>query len=467
MRSSIEELIPKNKKLQTPCLFINSDYVGTLEDLEQYSLENDLKHILMNARQQDPGPLLQISRNQFDIVSFKPPRLYFPQRPTNKIVTHELKLTNLNDDNYVIYKMKTNNYKPYSVHPRQGLIPPGEYVTILVHLKESFEATPSDKFRLEGVAISYADESYIHEIDKIFEKLKDKVVKQLVPLDLNTCPENVVVEDRGNSIHIEWKSVEGQEIQPEIEISSETKKEDKKIDTPQKESTTSESINTPTSSQINNVESTLETSQEIKIEDKSETIEKDQLETSPDVQDQSKIEDDVEIKIEEQVSQIIETPEENDLIDISQQETDERDLSNLSLLTKKELEQREIEPVKNEEIQHYIHSLESLKIDYNKSIEEISKLMESIQTLENENKTINTELSLSRTEIHKLKEKLQDLDGLKYRKQLSNLEEEPKTTPELVEKQLNTSTNTHPQGFNLFIVCLVAIICFILGNILS
>jgi len=520
LKQQIEDLVPQpNFQLQTPCLFINSKYVGTLADLGQIP-EKDLKYMLLEAKIQEPGPMYDIYRSQNHIVLIKPQRLYFPPETKHKFTSHILRITNLMDDGFVVYKMRTNNAKPYSVHPKQGLIQPHQEISVTVHLKAEFEASAKDKFRFEGVTIPYADESYVHEIDTIFKKMKDKTVKQMIPLELEKQPEGVVVEERDEKIYIEWKGDEEESAQKEEAHATEEPTAEGFHQTAARIEETTPQHETPQTSPPAEKNPVATTKQHVdenapsvvavtapKIaeeEDQSKEVPSTSVKSSTEA---TKIVSQPKIQPADTISQLpaaektdrevttkaahteksspavpAETfskkPVKHERItshDVTEEHNEESTLQRLSEQTKKELESREKETQRalKEEKKIQLKAYENLKRDYNKALEEIKSNTSLIQTLEGEKKKAFKDLNAAREQIVLLQEKTRSKEGeLRHRKPAKTDEEHNAT---LTKSSPSTGASTSltingmdlERGYPLMMVCVIAIVCFLLGNILG
>ncbi|KAL4809056.1 PapD-like protein [Aspergillus unguis] len=112
-------------------------------------------------------------------ILLDPPELGF-QRPFNREICQVLHLTNNNED-AVVFKVKTTAPKHYCVRPNSGRIEPGKHVEVQVLLQAmkdepALDAKCKDKFLVQTVAVTKDME--FANVSSIFEKATKSAIQE-------------------------------------------------------------------------------------------------------------------------------------------------------------------------------------------------------------------------------------------------------------------------------------------------
>eukprot|EP01080_Neovahlkampfia_damariscottae_P003854 gene3854-7014_t len=178
-----------------PLIFFNSKFFGGLEKFQE-AKENDLENLkneIENTKEEDPGHLYTIYKQQKDIYDILPSFCYFPP-PLGKTIVCSMKIHNLTEDS-TAFKVKATAPKRYSVKPKEGIIGPLESDIIEITLQKDTVEIPMDidKFRIEGVRITKKDDVSNKSVSEVFTTYTKTISKQTIEAKYTTAPSDVKV----------------------------------------------------------------------------------------------------------------------------------------------------------------------------------------------------------------------------------------------------------------------------------
>jgi len=148
-------------------------------------------------------------------MKINPSVLHFPPPFDNRVITNILKLQNVSEKKYIVFKVKTTRPHRYSVKPHIGLIKPGEKVEVLVrfnHQKDPIKDTKErDKFQVESVNLDIAPNP--NDVANLFKTTpQDQIIKEKLKCRFAaiTSPKTVTTTDSSGNTSI--STAEGGEL---------------------------------------------------------------------------------------------------------------------------------------------------------------------------------------------------------------------------------------------------------------